>query len=90
VRYHDRVFERFWRRELDIENPEVLEAVLREAGANKRVSATISQARGAASTTPCRRPRTRRVSSACRVSSSTASFFWGSEHLPDIREMLRM
>ena len=31
--YHDRVFERFWRRELDIENAEVIAAMLREAGA---------------------------------------------------------
>ena len=57
--YHDRVFERFWRRHLDIENPEALEAVLREAGA---------------SMTRCRRRRTRKVCSGCRVSSSTASF----------------
>jgi 2-hydroxychromene-2-carboxylate isomerase len=31
--YHDRVFERFWRRELDIEDGEVVSAVLAEAGA---------------------------------------------------------
>jgi 2-hydroxychromene-2-carboxylate isomerase len=32
--YHDRVFERFWRRQLDIENLEALEAVRREGGGN--------------------------------------------------------
>jgi 2-hydroxychromene-2-carboxylate isomerase len=32
--YHDIVFERFWKRELDIENPEVIRAVLTEAGAD--------------------------------------------------------
>src|SRR5271154_2697154 len=32
--YHDRVFERFWKRELDIENPAVIAAVLAEAGAD--------------------------------------------------------
>ncbi len=31
--YHDSVFERFWKRELDIENPEIIRAVLEEAGA---------------------------------------------------------
>ncbi|HEX3406394.1 MAG TPA: DsbA family protein, partial [Caulobacteraceae bacterium] len=31
--YSDHVFERFWRRELDIEDPAVVEAVLKEAGA---------------------------------------------------------
>src|SRR3954471_4969247 len=33
-RYIDITFERFWRRELDIENPAVIESVLAEAGAN--------------------------------------------------------
>src|SRR6266581_7281058 len=31
-RYHDTVFERFWKRELDIEDPDVILAVLVEAG----------------------------------------------------------
>ena len=30
--YHDRVFERFWKRELDIEDSEIIRAVLGEAG----------------------------------------------------------
>ena len=33
-RYHDAVFERFWRRELDIEDVAVIAAVLAEAGAD--------------------------------------------------------
>src|SRR5215469_6354571 len=32
--YHDAVFERFWKRELDIEDPDVVAAVLSEAGAD--------------------------------------------------------
>src|ERR1700752_3387545 len=32
-RYHDMIFERFWKRELDIEHPDVIGAVLAEAGA---------------------------------------------------------
>jgi 2-hydroxychromene-2-carboxylate isomerase len=31
-RYHNTVYERFWRRELDIENPEVVQSVLKETG----------------------------------------------------------
>lgn len=31
--YSNRVFERFWKRDLDIENPQVIESVLKEAGA---------------------------------------------------------
>lgn len=30
--YHDSVYERFWRRELDIENPEIIKQVLTEVG----------------------------------------------------------
>src|SRR4051812_9572982 len=33
-RYHDAVFERFWQRALDIENPAVIAGVLAEAGAS--------------------------------------------------------
>jgi hypothetical protein len=33
-RYHDAVFERFWKRELDIEDPDVVRAVLVEADAD--------------------------------------------------------
>jgi len=34
--YSDRVFERFWRRELEVENPDALAAILDEAGADTR------------------------------------------------------
>src|SRR6201997_5741230 len=34
--YHDRVFERFWKRELDIENPAAVAAVLEECGAQSK------------------------------------------------------
>ena len=33
--YHDRVFERFWRRELDIEDPEAMAALLSEVHADR-------------------------------------------------------
>ena len=33
--YHDRVFERFWRRELDIEDPEAIAAVISEVHADR-------------------------------------------------------
>lgn len=32
--YSDRVFERFWKRELEVENPDVLAAILNEVGAD--------------------------------------------------------
>jgi 2-hydroxychromene-2-carboxylate isomerase len=86
--YHDRVFERFWRRELDIEDPEVITAVLAEAGAETAGFAAYLAGEG------------RREHDGVRNAAEAAGvfgvpscvidgeLFWGSEHLPDIREML--
>jgi len=87
-RYNDIIFERFWKRELDIEDPSVVAAVLGEAGAD-----TAGFAEYAAGGGP------REVDRISRAAEETGIFgvpsfvvdgeqFWGSEHLPDIREML--
>lgn len=44
--YHDRVFERFWRRDLDIEDTAVLARVLEEAGANVATFAAYVEGEG--------------------------------------------
>src|ERR1700690_1298864 len=46
--YHDRVFERFWKRELDIEDIGVVSAVLAEAGADTSGFASYAATEGAA------------------------------------------
>jgi 2-hydroxychromene-2-carboxylate isomerase len=86
-RYHDIVFERFWRRELDIEHPNVIGAVLAEAGAETAgFPAYLDEGR-------------RKLDHICRAAEEQGVFgvpsfvldgelFWGREHLPDIREML--
>jgi 2-hydroxychromene-2-carboxylate isomerase len=88
-RYNDITFERFWKRELDIENPSVIAAVLAEAGGDAAGFADYAAAEG---------PReVDRVSRAAEEAGifGVPSFvvggeqFWGREHLPDIREMLR-
>ncbi len=82
------VYERFWKRELDIEDIGVIERVLNEAGARPPASASMPPAKGARFTT----------------TSSTATFdagifgvptyiingekFFGREHLPRVRWML--
>ncbi len=87
-RYNDIIFERFWKRELDIEDPSVVAAVLGEAGAD-----TAGFAEYAAGEGP------REVDRMSRAAEETGIFgvpsfvvdgeqFWGSEHLPDIRQML--
>ena len=86
--YHDITFERFWRRELNIEDPAVIAAVLGEAGGN-----TTDFADYAASEGP------REVDRISRAAEETGIFgvpsfvvdgeqFWGREHLSDIRQIL--
>ncbi len=85
--YHDTVFERFWSRELDIEDTAALSSVLAEAGAHgsnfeKFVPQGLAQ-----------------VAAISQAAETVGVFgvpsfildgelFWGSEHLPDIRNML--
>jgi 2-hydroxychromene-2-carboxylate isomerase len=86
-RYHDIVFERFWQRALDIEDPAVIADVLAEAGAD------------GASFTPQAKARCAEVQEISRAAEVIGVFgvptfvvngelFWGREHLPDIRAML--
>ncbi len=85
-RYHDTVFERFWRRALDIENPDVIAAVLAEAGA----------ATGFQDWAPEGRARVAAIAQDAEAAGvfGVPSFildgelFWGREHLPEIREKL--
>jgi 2-hydroxychromene-2-carboxylate isomerase len=87
-RYHDMIFERFWRRELDIEDPQVMAGVLAEAGADSAGFAAYMAGEG--------RQELDRI---CRAAEAIGVFgvpsfvidgelFWGREHLPDIRERL--
>ena len=87
-RYNDMTFERFWKRELDIEDPAVVTAVLAEAAADTSGVAAYLESDG--------RAELERI---CRDAEEKGVFgvpsfildgelFWGREHLPDIREML--
>jgi len=87
-RYHDLTFERFWKRELDIEDPDVIGAVLEETGAATAGFASYVAGEG--------RAELERI---CRAAEANGVFgvpsfvvdgelFWGREHLPDIRGML--
>ncbi|MFI4947214.1 MAG: DsbA family protein [Alphaproteobacteria bacterium] len=87
-RYNDITFARFWQRDLDIEDPSVVAAVLAEAGADTAGIADYLAGEGP-----------REVARISRAAEELGIFgvpsfvvdgeqFWGSEHLPDIREML--
>jgi 2-hydroxychromene-2-carboxylate isomerase len=86
--YHDRVFERFWKRELDIEDVAVVTAVLAEAGADTEGFAAYAAEEG-----PAEVDRISRDAEAAGVFGTPTfvidgELFWGSEHLSDIRAML--
>ena len=86
-RYHDTVFERFWRRDLDIESIPAITAVLREAGADATSFPSWSETG---------RADVARISQEAEALGvfGVPSFvvngelFWGREHLPDIRELI--
>jgi 2-hydroxychromene-2-carboxylate isomerase len=86
-KYNDLTFERFWKRELDIEDVSVIAAALNDAGADG--DAFPMQAAAA-------REEVTAISCAAEAAGvfGVPSFvvhgelFWGREHLPDIRAML--
>ncbi len=86
-RYHDAVFARFWRRDLDIESVPAIAALLRDAGADGARFPDWADAGRA------------EVARICREAEAAGVFgvpsfivdgelFWGREHLPEIRAML--
>ena len=87
-RYHDIVFERFWKRELDIEDPDVIAEVLAKTGSDTAgFPAYLSK------------PGREELERICKAAEAIGVFgvptfvldgelFWGREHLPEIREML--
>jgi 2-hydroxychromene-2-carboxylate isomerase len=87
-RYIDITFERFWKRELDIEDPAVIQSALAEAGA-----ATADAAPWLAGDGPHEVARISREAEDKGVFGVPSfiidgELFWGSEHLPDIRDRL--
>jgi 2-hydroxychromene-2-carboxylate isomerase len=86
--YHDTTFGRFWQRELDIEDPAVIAGVLGEAGADASAFAGYAAGEG-----PREVARISRAAEAMGIFGVPTFIldgeqFWGSEHLPDIRDML--
>jgi 2-hydroxychromene-2-carboxylate isomerase len=87
--YHDRVFERFWRRELDIESPTALAAVLTECGADAAGFPAFLEGEGQAQLRDVQREA--EAAGVFGVPSfllERGELYWGREHLPRIRELL--
>lgn len=87
--YNDEVFERFWKRDLDIEDPAALADVLKRAGADPSGFEAFAQGEG--------RQELKAVQQAAEANGvfGVPSFlfpdgdlYWGREHLPRVREIL--
>jgi 2-hydroxychromene-2-carboxylate isomerase len=87
--YHDRTFERFWKRELDIEDGDTLAATLKECGADTAGFAAFLQADG--------RRQLQDIQDEAEAAGvfgvpsfllADGDLYWGREHLPRIRERL--
>ena len=87
-RYQDIIFERFWKRELDIEDVGVIGGVLAEAGGDPVGFVDYAAGPGAAELeTICRDAETAGVFGVPSFIVD-GELFWGREHVPDIRETL--
>ena len=86
-RYHDMVFMRFWRRELDIERVDVIEATLTEAGADASAFADYAD-EGRAEVAAISRAAEAMGVFGVPTFVVDGEIYWGREHLPDIRALL--
>ena len=88
-RYIDVIFERFWKRELDIENPDVVADTLRECGADTASFANHLGGEGRAELlTVQREAEAAGVFGVPSVLLDDGDLYWGREHFPRVRELL--
>jgi len=83
--YTDMVYERFWRRELDIEDPTVIEAVLNEAGAETSGFRAFAEGEGRALHDRIRAEAEERGVFGVPTFVLDDEIFWGREHLALVR-----
>lgn len=84
-RYHDIVFERFWKRELDIEDPAVIEAALAEAGIGTDGFGGFLEDEGRAAHDRIRAEAEQAGIFGVPTFVVDGEIFWGREHLPLVR-----
>ncbi len=86
--YHNTVYERFWKRELDIENPEIIQRVLEEVG--YKTSDFFAYVNGAGRQEHDRLRQETEAQGVFGVPSYLVNgeLFWGAERIPRVRERL--
>ena len=87
--YNDEVFSRFWKRELDIENPAALEDVLRRAGADTKGFAAFLAGEGRRELHDVQAfAENQGVFGVPSFLLPDGELYWGREHLLRLREIL--
>ena len=86
--YHDLVFERFFKRELDIEDTDAIGAVLTEVGADIADWAAYAAGDGQAVVRRIQRAAEEQGVFGVPTFVLDDEIFWGREHMPVIEEML--
>ena len=88
--YHDRVFERFWRRDLDIESVAVLTALLAECGIDASDFAVYASGEGRALLAKIQaEAEAAGVFGVPSILLDDSDLYWGREHFSVITEILR-
>ncbi len=86
--YHDMVFERFFKRELDVSDPAAIAAILTEAGADTADFNEFLAKEGPAELTRIQTEAEELGVFGVPTFVLDGEIFWGREHLPMIEEML--
>jgi len=86
--YHDCVYERFWRRELDIENIQAIAAVLEEIGADSERFLSYLNGTGRADLEVIQQQADKDEIFGVPIFLVEGEMFWGHDRIPLIREKL--
>jgi 2-hydroxychromene-2-carboxylate isomerase len=86
--YNDIVFERFWKRELDIEDIDAMVGVLAEAGADPALFAKYAESEGYRDLDAVQKDAEEKGVFGVPSFIIGGELFWGREHLPVIEEQL--
>jgi 2-hydroxychromene-2-carboxylate isomerase len=87
--YHERAFERFWRRELEIEDPKAIAALLDESGFDPAGFPAFLAGEGRAELARIQTDAERRGVFGVPGYLVGDELFWGNERLPLVRERAR-
>jgi 2-hydroxychromene-2-carboxylate isomerase len=86
--YHDRVYERFWKRELDIENKQAIAAVLAEIGVDPDGFSSYLEGEGRAELTTIQQRADADEVFGVPIFIVEGEMFWGHDRIPLLKEKL--